>query len=88
MNKVLIIGGASFDAVHFFGQTQHSPGGAGLYTALAAHRWLWCRSWHICASPIPYASHRAALATGKPLRAGYGGFGVLAAALGGRGAGE
>ena len=36
MKKVLIIGGATFDTIHFFGQTQHSAGGAGIYTALAA----------------------------------------------------
>lgn len=38
MEKILIVGGASFDTLHFFGQTQQAPGGAGLYTALAAHR--------------------------------------------------
>lgn len=38
MNKLLIVGGATFDTLHFFGQTYHSPGGAGIYTALAAHR--------------------------------------------------
>ena len=38
MSKILIIGGASFDTLHFFGQTHHSPGGAGMYTALAARR--------------------------------------------------
>ncbi len=38
MNKILVIGGASFDTLHFFGQTHHAPGGAGLYTALAAYR--------------------------------------------------
>ncbi len=38
MSKILIIGGTSFDTLHFFGQTHHSPGGAGMYTALAARR--------------------------------------------------
>jgi len=38
MNKILIVGGASFDTLHFFGQTQQSPGGAGIFTALAARR--------------------------------------------------
>ncbi|MCP4421931.1 MAG: carbohydrate kinase family protein, partial [Chloroflexi bacterium] len=38
MKKILIVGGASFDTLHFFGQMQHSPGGGGLYTALAARR--------------------------------------------------
>jgi len=36
--EVLVIGGASLDVLHLpDGQTVHSPGGAGLYTALAAH---------------------------------------------------
>ena len=36
--EVLVIGGASLDVLHLAnGQTAHSPGGAGLYTALAAH---------------------------------------------------
>jgi sugar/nucleoside kinase (ribokinase family) len=34
---VLVIGGASLDVLHFAGQTAASAGGAGLYTALAAH---------------------------------------------------
>ncbi len=38
MNTLLIIGGASVDVLHFAGRTEHSIGGAGLYTALAAHR--------------------------------------------------
>lgn len=38
MSKILIVGGATFDTLHFFGQTHHLPGGAGLYTALAARR--------------------------------------------------
>lgn len=38
MNKILVVGGASFDTLHFFGETYHSPGGAGIYTALAARR--------------------------------------------------
>lgn len=38
MNKILVVGGATFDTLHFFGQTQQSLGGGGLYTALAAHR--------------------------------------------------
>lgn len=33
-----IIGGASLDTLHFQGHTESSAGGAGLYTALAAHR--------------------------------------------------
>ncbi|MGC8838921.1 MAG: hypothetical protein ACP5UM_10945, partial [Anaerolineae bacterium] len=35
---IAIVGGASVDILHFQGQTVHSIGGAGLYTALAAHR--------------------------------------------------
>ncbi|MCB8937324.1 MAG: hypothetical protein H6654_18125 [Ardenticatenaceae bacterium] len=38
MKKVLVVGGASFDTLHFFGQTHHTFGGGGLYTALAARR--------------------------------------------------
>lgn len=38
MKKVLLIGGPTFDTLHFFGQTQQAPGGAGVYTALAAGR--------------------------------------------------
>jgi ribokinase len=34
---VLVIGGASLDVLHLPGQTVASAGGAGLYTALAAH---------------------------------------------------
>ncbi len=37
--ELLVIGGASLDVYHLSnGQTVHSPGGAGLYTALAAAR--------------------------------------------------
>ncbi|MCA9919429.1 MAG: hypothetical protein KC445_15830 [Anaerolineales bacterium] len=38
MKKILVVGGASFDTLHFFGQTHHTFGGGGLYTALAARR--------------------------------------------------
>ena len=34
---VLVLGGASLDVLHLGGQTASSAGGAGLYTALAAH---------------------------------------------------
>ncbi len=37
-NPLLVIGGASLDVLHFRGRTVRSAGGAGLYTALAAHR--------------------------------------------------
>jgi sugar/nucleoside kinase (ribokinase family) len=36
--RLLVVGGASLDILHFSGQTARSPGGAGLYTALAASR--------------------------------------------------
>ncbi len=36
--RIAIVGGASVDILHFRGQTVRSIGGAGLYTALAAHR--------------------------------------------------
>lgn len=38
MTNILVIGGASLDILHFGGQTVHSAGGAGLYTAAAAAR--------------------------------------------------
>jgi hypothetical protein len=38
MNNLLIIGGASLDRLHFSGQTAQAAGGAGMYTAAAAHR--------------------------------------------------
>ena len=38
MNKLLVIGGASFDTLHLRDQTVTTVGGAGVYTAMAAHR--------------------------------------------------
>ncbi len=38
MTSILVVGGASLDVLHFGGQTVHSAGGAGLYTAAAAAR--------------------------------------------------
>ena len=38
MPHLLVIGGPSYDTIHFNGQTTKSAGGAGLYTALAARR--------------------------------------------------
>jgi sugar/nucleoside kinase (ribokinase family) len=38
MAAILVIGGASSDILHFAGQTVESAGGAGMYTAMAAHR--------------------------------------------------
>jgi len=35
--RIYVIGTASLDVLHFAGQTAHTVGGAGLYTALAAH---------------------------------------------------
>lgn len=37
-SSLVVIGGASLDVLHFRGRTERSAGGAGLYTALAAHR--------------------------------------------------
>ncbi len=37
-DSLIVIGGASLDVLHFRGRTVRSAGGAGLYTALAAHR--------------------------------------------------
>jgi sugar/nucleoside kinase (ribokinase family) len=36
--RLLVVGGASLDLLHFRGRSVRSAGGAGLYTALAAHR--------------------------------------------------
>ena len=36
--RLLVVGGASLDVLHFSGRTARSAGGAGLYTALAAVR--------------------------------------------------
>lgn len=38
MAHLFVIGGASSDILHLAGQTAHSAGGAGMYTAMAAHR--------------------------------------------------
>ncbi len=38
MAHLLVIGGASIDTLHFAGQEVVSAGGAGMYTAMAAHR--------------------------------------------------
>jgi len=38
MNRLLVIGGASFDVLHLKGRTVDSVGGAGMYTAMAARR--------------------------------------------------
>ncbi len=36
--RILVVGGASLDRLHFAGRSERSAGGAGLYTALAARR--------------------------------------------------
>jgi sugar/nucleoside kinase (ribokinase family) len=38
MNRLLVIGGASFDVLHLEDRTVDSVGGAGMYTAMAARR--------------------------------------------------
>ena len=38
MAHLLVIGSPSLDTLHFKGQTASTAGGAGLYTAMAAHR--------------------------------------------------
>lgn len=50
MTHLLIIGGPSLDRLHFKNRSENSIGGAGLYTALAAHR-SGCRVSMF--SPIP-----------------------------------
>lgn len=39
MNRLLVVGGASFDVLHLEDRTVESVGGAGMYTAMAAQ---WC----------------------------------------------
>jgi sugar/nucleoside kinase (ribokinase family) len=38
MNRLLVVGGASFDVLHLEDRTVESVGGAGMYTAMAARR--------------------------------------------------
>jgi sugar/nucleoside kinase (ribokinase family) len=38
MNRLLVIGGASFDVLHLKDRTVDSVGGVGMYTAMAAQR--------------------------------------------------
>jgi hypothetical protein len=38
MNRLLVIGGASFDVLHLENGTVECLGGAGMYTAMAARR--------------------------------------------------
>ena len=54
MNRLLVIGGAAFDRLHLPDQTVDSPGGAGMYTAMAACR---CGAqvimFGLCPDPCP-----------------------------------
>ena len=38
MNRLLVIGGATFDVLHLKDRTVECAGGAGMYTAMAARR--------------------------------------------------
>ena len=52
--SILVIGGASLDVLHFAGQTASSAGGAGMYTAAAAHRLgASATMFAPCPSPVP-----------------------------------
>ncbi len=52
--SMLVIGGASLDVLHFAGQTASSAGGAGMYTAAAAHRLgASATMFAPCPSPVP-----------------------------------
>jgi sugar/nucleoside kinase (ribokinase family) len=54
MTHLLVIGGASSDILHFAGQTAKSIGGAGMYTAMAAHRCgVQVSMCAPCPSPMP-----------------------------------
>jgi sugar/nucleoside kinase (ribokinase family) len=54
MNRLLVIGGASFDVLHLVDRTVDSVGGAGMYTAMAARR---CGAqvamFGLCPDPCP-----------------------------------
>ncbi|MGB3714840.1 MAG: carbohydrate kinase family protein, partial [Candidatus Promineifilaceae bacterium] len=50
MNRLLVIGGASFDVLHLKDRTVACAGGAGMYTAMAARR---CGARAAMFSPIP-----------------------------------
>jgi hypothetical protein len=54
MNRLLVIGGASFDRLHLPDRTVDSVGGAGMYTAMAARR---CGAqvamFGLCPDPCP-----------------------------------
>jgi ribokinase len=54
MNRLLVIGGATFDRLHLPDQTVDSAGGAGMYTAMAARR---CGAqvamFGLCPDPCP-----------------------------------
>jgi ribokinase len=50
MNRLLVVGGASFDVLHLEDRTVESVGGAGMYTAMAARR---CGAQVTMLSPRP-----------------------------------
>ena len=50
MNRLVVIGGASLDTLHFSGRKARSAGGAGLYTSLAARR---AGAWVFMVAPRP-----------------------------------
>ena len=53
-HSILVIGSASLDVLHFSGQTASSAGGAGMYTAAAAHRLgASATMFAPCPSPVP-----------------------------------
>jgi ribokinase len=54
MNRLLVIGGASFDRLHLPDQTVDSAGGAGMYTATAARRCgVQVAMFGLCPDPCP-----------------------------------
>jgi len=69
MPHLLIIGGPSLDRLHFKNRTEKSAGGAGLYTALAAHR---CGSRVSMFSPIPVSLPKPLLPLAQCLEAWLG----------------
>ncbi len=59
--RLLVVGGASLDVLHFAGRTERSAGGAGLYTALAARR-AGARVTMLGPRPVPMPTELAAAA--------------------------
>jgi sugar/nucleoside kinase (ribokinase family) len=69
MARLLVIGSPSLDILHFAGQTHSSAGGAGMYTAMAAHR---CGAQVSIFAPLPEPMPEALLPVTERLQSWYG----------------